>query len=86
MLKPTGSVVLCLNYTINDDDKTVRLEHPSLSGVLGFQFSTLDLAEIQLQALRLDKTKNVIEEITDDTQELVGLVKELRGAISELKK
>jgi hypothetical protein len=80
-----GTVVLSLDYEVQDEGRTVVLRHPSLSGVMGFEFTTLDLAQVQLEAIRLDKTKSTLEEVIDDTHQLIELSSQLKTAIQNLR-
>lgn len=85
MLEKTGTLLLKVNYSIDEDSRTVRIDHPSLSGALGFEFTTRSLAEIQLQAVREDKEKTTVESLIDDTTEFVNLAKELKKTLHDLR-
>jgi hypothetical protein len=79
-------VVLELEVNLDLPNQEVYLTHPSLKGELRLRYSSLDLAAIQLNALRLDKPKTALESTLDDTTQLIGLIGELRTAISGLNK
>lgn len=81
----TGKMLLEVGYVVDEDSRVVTISHPSLSGAMGFEFTTLDLAEVQLQAIRVDKAKSALEEFTDDTAELISLSKKLKSAMDTLK-
>jgi hypothetical protein len=75
-----------LDVLIDEENGRVTLTHPLLGGKLEFSFATPDMAEVQLQAVRLDKNKNIIEEIVDDTTSLLLLSGQLKEAVKELRK
>ena len=85
MTVKTGEMLLKVTYAIDDGSNTVRISHPSLSGVLGFEYTSLDLAHIQLNALRVDKIKSPLEEFMDDTTQLMAKTSELVEAVKTLK-
>lgn len=82
----TGSLVIRLDYKIDPEDRVVSMSHPSLNGVLGFEFTTLNLAEVQLKALREDKEKTVIEGLAEDTVALVSAFKDLKNTVKDFNK
>lgn len=87
MTLPT-SITLCLNVRVVEDDTggQVYLEHSSLGHFLCLSFSSMELAEIQLNAIRLDKDKTTLESVLDDTASLMELSGKLKDAIRELRK
>lgn len=85
MLKRSGTITLVLDYLVNEEDRTVRICHPDLSGAMGFEYTTLGLAEVQLETIRVDKTRSPFEEIVDDATELVALSSKLKDAIKDLR-
>lgn len=81
MAKKAGTMLIKVHYLLDEEDHVARIDHPNLIGSLGFEFSTLGLAEIQIQALREDKPKSQVEDFLDDTHELMDLVDNFKSVL-----
>lgn len=81
-----SSIVLKLDVEISRTNEEILLHHPSLKGSLSLSFSSLNLAGVQLQSIRMDKTKSALESVVDDTTALQALFGQLKVAIEDLKK
>ena len=77
---------IVLELQVYQDNDELILSHEHLKGVLSFKFSSQALAIIQLEAIRLDKSKTPLESVIDDTVTLVDLTSQLREALRELRK
>ena len=77
---------IVLELQVYQDNDELILSHGSLGGLLNFKYSSESLANIQLEAIRLDKSKTPLESVIDDTVTLVDLTSQLREALRELRK
>ena len=77
---------IVLELQVYQDNDELILSHGSLGGLLKFKYSSESLANIQLEAIRLDKSKTPLESVIDDTVTLVDLTSQLREALRELRK
>jgi len=77
---------IVLELQVYQDNDELILSHGSLGGFLNFKYSSESLANIQLEAIRLDKSKTPLESVIDDTVTLVDLTSQLREALRELRK
>jgi len=77
---------ITLELDVVDGIDELTLSHPSLKGYLYLTYSSESLANIQLEAIRLDKSKTPLESVIDDTVTLVDLTSQLREALRELRK
>lgn len=85
MSNQTGSITVKLDYLVNEDSKVVSLSHPFLSGVLGFEFTSVDLAKIQLNAIDVNKPKTELEKFLQDTEEMFSLADSLKSAVKNMR-
>ena len=75
-----------LHYFVDDENGEVQLSHPGLDGTLKFRYTSLRLAEVQLNDLREDKPVSDLEQMVEDIAEVRNLFGEIKEGFNALKK